>query len=83
MRLSYPVSLALSVTGKGVGGPAGTFLAELKSGQREKWDILAVPSQPGRWLAARREGVGTEAGCRRDADGTGWGLWKLLLGLWA
>lgn len=65
LALPCPVSLALSVT--------GTFVAELQSGQREKWGILSAPSQLGWWLASQEGGWGDRGRCQQDAEGAGGG----------
>lgn len=55
----FLVSLTLPITGKDVGSTLlALFLAELQSGQREKWDILSAPSQPGWWLVSQEGGWG-------------------------
>lgn len=53
--------------------PAGTLVAELQSGQREKWGILSAPSQLGWWLAGQEGGRGDRGRCQQDADGAGGG----------
>lgn len=51
--------------GRGKHPAAGTFVAELQSGQREKWGILSAPSQLGWWLAGQEGGWGDRAGVSR------------------